>query len=278
MSRFALIYILSALILTSCSGKEPGVDRGYKIIAMSPAIVETVFFLGRGKDIIGTSGHCKYPEEAVWIPVVGGISDINPEFVLKTGPDIVLLMPSQKNISEKLDLLGIKNLIVSQETLDEILDSFVLIGKEIGMEKRAGTVRDSLRNELDKIRCPENGLRALISVGREYGKQVSYIYSSGRTGFLNDIIELLGYSNALETSIPYPKVSAEAIMSLDPDIIIDLIPANPAGDNELLKDWGMFKRSRAYQNGRILIFSGSHTTIPGPRIFDFIKDLKEKGL
>jgi ABC-type hemin transport system substrate-binding protein len=241
--------------------------------------VETLFFLGRGNDIIGTSGHCSYPEEAKTIPVVSGISDLNLEFVIKEKPDAVFLMPSQKNISEKLDMLGIKNTIVPQETLNDILNSFTVIGKEIGIENRSEAVRDSFSMVLMSFKNERKGMKALISVGREYGSGVSYIYSNGRVGFLNDIIELLGYENALETSIPYPKIGTEGIMTVNPDIIIDLVPSDVSlSEDELFGDWAIFSRNSAYLNGKIYIFTGSRTTVPGPRIFDFIKELKEKGL
>jgi len=266
------------LVLSSCSETEAKKTDGLKIIALSPGIVETIFFLGKGENIIGTSGHCGFPEEAKSIPAVAGISDINLEFVLKEKPDVVFLMPSQKNISEKLDLIGVKSVTVPQETIADILNSFVIIGREIGLKKRSETIKDSLESVLNLFHAQEDSSEVLISVGREYGSPVSYIYSSGKTGFLNDVITLLGRVNALNTQIPYPKVGTEAIMTIDPEIIIDLVPETELSEEELLQDWKIFERNKAWKNGRIYIFTGSHTTIPGPRIFDFIKELKEKGL
>jgi len=275
-AHFSLILIL--FILLSCSGTKDGNSDDLKIIALSPGIVETIFFLGKGDNIIGTSGHCSFPEKARSIPVVAGISDLNLEFVLKEKPDIVFLMPSQKNISEKLDLIGIKNITVPQETLADILNSFVVIGEEIGLKKRSETIKDSLDSVLNLFQAQEDSSEVLISVGREYGSPVSHVYSNGKTGFLNDIMILLGHKNALDTSIPYPKVGTEAIMTIDPDIIIDLVPETAQNEEELLRDWETFKMNKAWKESKIHIFIGSHTTIPGPRIFDFIKELKEKGL
>lgn len=271
--------IILVLILISCTAPVIERNKSGKIIGMSPGIVETLFFLGAGDDIIGTSGHCSYPEAAKKIPVVGGISELNYEFVLTAKPDVVFLMPSQDHIAQKLDKFRIKSVTVPQENLKDILNSFVVIGIEIGKEKRASVIKDSLELVLNSYRKPVDRLKVLISVGREYGSRVSYIYSNGRNGFLNDIITLLGHENVLETSIPYPKISTEAIMALNPDIILDMVPDmgknNPSG---LLEDWGFFKNTEAWKNERIYIICGSHTTVPGPRIFDFIKELKEKGL
>jgi len=277
-----LVLLISAvliLFLTGCENKKITQDPGLRVIALSPSLVETVFFLGGGKNIVGASSFCNYPEGAKNIPVVANVSDINLEFAVKLQPDVVLLMPSQKNIAEKLALLNIRTLTVSQESLEDIMNSFLVIGKEIKAEKRASAVYDSLRTVLNSYKKPALGKTVLISAGREYGTGISYIYANGSSGFLNDIISLMGYTNALETTVPYPKIGTETVMTIDPDIIIDLVPSNISLNPEELKnDWSIFHTTKAWNNNRIFIFRGDHTTIPGPRIFDFIKDLNEKGL
>lgn len=278
IKRFTLI-LLSICILSGCSFKKTERTEEFKIFALSPSLVETVFFLGKGDNITGASSFCSYPEKAGSIPVVAGISDLNIEYTLKNKPDIVLLMPSQSDIEIKLLELGIKSQIVDQQSLDNILNSFRIIGDAVGASERSVTVYDSLKTVLDSFRSENNGRKILISVGREYGTEATFIYSSGRKGFLNDIIELLGYSNALDTQIPYPKIGAEAIMKLDPDIILDLASSSvPLSKPELLEDWELYSSSSVWKNGKIIVIKGDHTTIPGPRVFDFIKELKEKGL
>lgn len=273
------LYIFSFIFIAGCSKQENIVSENKRIIALSPSLTETVFFLGAGENLSGVSSFCNFPEKAKNIPVVANVSDINIEYTLKLNPDIVLLMPSQDNIAEKLALLNIRTAVIRQESLDDILNSFVAVGKVTGTDKRAAVVHDSLKIVLDSYRGPANNKKVLISVGREYGTVIPYIYSNGRTGFLNDIISLLGYTNALETTVPYPKIGTETIMALDPDIIIDLAPENiTLSSEELLIDWKITENTRAFKNGNIYIIKGDHTTIPGPRIFDFIKELKEKGL
>ena len=274
-----LLTIISLYILSGCSEKKSNTAGELKIFALSPSLVETVFYLGKGGNITGASSFCLYPEEAKKIPVVANISDLNLEYTLKNKPDLVLLMPSQSDIKKKLSSLGIKSEIVAQETLEDILNSFKIIGDLTGTSKRAETVSDSLRKVLEGYRSENEGGKILISVGREYGTEATYIYSSGRTGFLNDIIELLGYSNALDTSIPYPKISAEAIIKLNPDMILDLASsAVPLSEGEMLDDWKFYNSISAWKNENIIVVKGDHTTIPGQRVFDFIKELKEKGL
>ncbi len=274
-----LMFTFITILLINCEENRTSVTSDLRIIALSPSLVETVFFLGGGKNIVGASSFCNYPKEAKNIPVVANVSDMNLEYAVKLKPDIVLLMPGQENIAAKLNLLNIKTLTVSQEKLDDILNSFTVIGREIGREQRAAAVKDSLRSVLGSYKSPAKNKTVLISAGREYGTGITYIFSTGRTGFLNDIVELLGYSNSLDTPVPYPKIGAETVLTIDPDIIIDLVPSDiSSSPEELLKDWELFRTAKAWKNGSIFILKGDHTTIPGPRIFNLIKELNEKGL
>lgn len=275
--KYLLITIV--LIISGCSNTDTGEKGSRKIIALSPSLAETVFYLGSGNELAGVSSFCGFPEEVKKIPVVANVTDINSELILKIQPDVVFLMPSQKDISEKLKLLNINTLIIAQESLDDILNSFEVIGSELGKAERGKFICDSLTTLTNGYKKPFTGKKILISVGREYGTAVTYIFSNGRKGFLNDIIGLFGYDNALDTDVPFPKISTETIMMLDPDIILDLAPSNAVAPNvDLMKDWSLLENTRAYKNGSIIIIRGDHTTIPGPRIFGFIKELKEKGL
>jgi iron complex transport system substrate-binding protein len=273
-----IAFILPIIFFLGCVKVPDKNNEGIRIIALSPSLVETVFSLGKGNNIVGASTFCDFPEEAKNIPAVANVSDINLEYALKLEPDIVLLMPSQNSIADKLNKLNIKTAVIAQESLNDIINSFEAVGKVIDAEIRGREITDSLRNAVEAYRSTGSGLKVMISVGREYGSEVSYIYSTGRNGFLSDIIGLLGHENVLETKISYPKIGAEAILELDPDIIIDLVQSESRSESELLKDWSLYTNTKAVSKGKIYIFRGEHTTIPGPRIFDLIKELKEKGL
>ncbi len=273
---FAAVFLSVSII--SCVKQNADKSEDIKIFALSPSLAETVFFLGKGGYLKGVSSSCEFPEGVKSIPAVANVSDINLEMTLRINPDIVFIMPSQTHIGLQLDKLNINSVTVSQESLDDILQSFRIVGSHTGASERANAVYDSLRFVLKSYESAPSGKTVLISAGREFGSSVSYIYSVGTSGFLNDIFNLLGYENALNTSIPYPKIGAESIMTLNPDIIVDLVPGSVFQDeSDFLKDWSAYSGIKAHRNNKIYIFKGDHTTIPGPRIFDFLKELKENG-
>jgi ABC-type Fe3+-hydroxamate transport system substrate-binding protein len=84
-------------------------------------------------------------------------------------------------------------------------------------------------------------------------------------------------------------MSAEGILALNPDVIVDLmigevvrLSANTSEDepekkeNELIADWKTLGNSvNAVKTGRIFILTENYATIPGPRTPQFVEKLFE---
>ena len=208
---------------------------------------------------------------------VSSITDLNLELILKLKPDFAFILPSQIKFQEQLLEMDIKCHITDQRSIEKIINSFQMIGKELKLEKRAKTISDSLSNILNSVKSDEiSDKKVLISIGRDHSSNINFIYSTGKDTFLDNIIKLLGYKNALDSSVPYPKISAETIIRLDPDIIIDLLPLTDKKEISQAKNsWNSLPSLSAVKNNKVYLFTSDYTTIPGPRIFKFIQELSD---
>jgi len=65
-----------------------------RIVALSPAINEILFALGKGSEVVGNTTYATYPEAAKKIPKVGGYFSVSLEKILALKPTLVLM---QKN-------------------------------------------------------------------------------------------------------------------------------------------------------------------------------------
>jgi len=67
----------------------------------------------------------------------------------------------------------------------------------------------------------------------------------------------------------YPKLSAEGILSLNPDVIVELVPdaaARKTPPERLRAEWSQLPGLHAVRKVRIEILTGDFLTIPGPRL------------
>jgi len=283
LSKFIAI-LCSVFLLLGCAKKVETpvsqVKEYKKIISRAPSLTETLYFLGAGGKIIGVTNYCNYPEAAAKMTKIGTFLDLNLEMVMQLQPDMVFLIPSCVKAQENLKKLNIETFSVPQDRLAEVISSVRILGQKLGMEERGNFLADSLEKEItlavQSVSKADSGKTVLISTGREFGNGISSLYAGGRNTFFDDILKRIGLKNVLETEMPYPQVSLEAILKLNPDIIIDLIPEldeQKITKEKIIAEWETYPQLKAVQNKRVIVLGGRHISIPGPRLVRLIKEI-----
>jgi iron complex transport system substrate-binding protein len=256
------------------SHAEPAraVDR---IISMSPAATEILFYLSLGDRLAGVTRFCDYPPEAEKIPRVADMLDISLETLLDLAPDLVVLIDLNASLRERIEQLGIRTFILRQETLGELCDSIEALGAVCSVPERGKAAADSIRGALAEAGRLTEGLarpRVAVAVDRDVTDSViRSLYIAGRESFYDEMIRLAGGRNAFETGgVTYPKLSAEGLLALDPDVIIDLVGDHRTGEGaaqeDLLAQWRSLPELKALKEGRICPITGNYALRPGPRV------------
>jgi iron complex transport system substrate-binding protein len=102
------------------------------------------------------------------------------------------------------------------------------------------------------------------------------IYISGRDGFYDDLIRLAGGVNAYDDeTLKFPAISAEGLVRLDPDIIIEMVPdlEGEADRLKLMEIWREKPGVRAVREGNVHILGSDYVVVPGPRFVDLLEDM-----
>ena len=118
----------------------------------------------------------------------------------------------------------------------------------------------------------------MICIGRETSTgDMTGLYIAGRNTFYDEIIKAAGGMNAYrDTTIAYPQLSAEGIIHINPEVIIDLsacMQNDPAKTSELVRHWDRLRPVTAVKTGRVHCLSGTHALHPGPRYVQFLEEL-----
>ncbi|MCU0645138.1 MAG: ABC transporter substrate-binding protein [bacterium] len=196
-------------------------------------------------------------------------------------PDIVIILPELEQVRNFLAELNIKSLTVSNKTVSDILSSIVYLGKEFGREEQAHKISSEIKSKINQIKAEtKKSLRpkVLIIVERSMGTGViEDACVAGRNTFYDELLELAGASNAFkDETIAYPILSAEGIIHLNPDFIIELVPQlerTGLHQSQLIHDWQSLPQIHAVKNNRITVMSQDYAVIPGPRFIQFLETL-----
>jgi iron complex transport system substrate-binding protein len=250
-----------------------------RIVTLAPSVTETLFALGQGPHVVAVTRFCHYPPEVMSLPKVAGFTDINYEAVLRQRPDLVILPVDKLENSEELKRLGLPVMGLDTRDLDGYISTVTALGKATGHSKEAEEIVSNLRGAMEKARVRAEGRRrprVLFSVMRamEGSGVITEITAVGRDGFFNQMLETAGGENIYKGPLPFPTLTKEAIMTLNPEIIVDL--ARDGSGPIARADWLSIGDSvDAVRNGRVVIFTEESDNVPGPRIYMTITKLSE---
>lgn len=244
-------------VATDKSTKEThGSSSPQRIISLSPSTTEVIYGVGAFERVVAVSDYDKFPPEVAKLPKVGGWSNTNLEQVATLKPDLIIMTASQAPlIKDKLDALGVRTLSVPSYTVADALLGIEQIGAATGRDEAARNLVGETRAKLEDVRWKTRELprlRVLCIVDRVPGT-LRGLYTATRGSFIAELIEIAGgESIAPPASNGFGQISKEAVVSLNPDIIFDMLQG---GDGKLVEDvqevWKELANVRAVREGRV---------------------------
>ena len=270
-----------SIVFSGCEKSNPvkeNPSRKYsRIISLAPNITEILYSLDLQNRVVGVTRFCKYPKKAQSKTKVGGYFDLNYEALTLQKPDLVICLPCHKKVHDYCKKFKISMLIVKNAKIQDILDSILSIGKKCQVETRAKILVEKMKKELLSVSLknpiPHPKVLIVVSKTLEKGK-IQKIYAAGSNTFYH---ELLGYAKAKNaysgTRIAYPVISAEGILQMNPDVIIEIASGVKQTKKALEKQWKHFSQLKAVQKKQIHIFSADYASVPGPRCVLLLKDM-----
>lgn len=249
-----------------------------RIVSLAPGITETLYAIGLGEDIAGVTQFCTYPPDTANKPMVAGFRDINLEAIARTKADLVILPDDMAHYRQQIENLGIKVMLFNCRTLTGYLQDVQNLGKWCGTEKAADELVAVFHTYMSQNKNYKKDqkpgvLFALINPD-ECLKPISDLTILGKDGFYDELVMLAGGHNAYLGNVPYPRISKEAIFTINPDIIV--AAAHVCRDvNQLERNWQNLDPARASRNDNLLLLTEDGDTIPGPRSLNTLKKLRE---
>ncbi|MDX9884114.1 helical backbone metal receptor [Thauera sp.] len=144
-----------------------------RIVSLVPSLTELLFDLGLGERVVGRTGFCVHPREALRaVPKVGGTKDVKLERIRELAPTHVLVNMDE-NRRETVDELAafVPHIVVTHpNTPQDNLALFALLGALFGVEDAAARLADDLRAALDEaaaLRATLPDERVLYLIWRE---------------------------------------------------------------------------------------------------------------
>ncbi len=246
-----------------------------RVVSLSPTATEMLYAIGAGPQVIAVDDQSDYPKRAPDTKLSG--FKPNAEAILKYRPDLVVMQNDSNRVAAALRAARVTVILGPAAT--KLNDSYAQI-RELGVAtcRRAGAARTVAKMKAGIA-------RALKSVPTDVRGKSFYhelddtYYSTTSKTFIGQIYGLLGLKNiadAADAAGDYPQLSAEYIISSDPDFIF-LADATCCGQNATTiaarPGWGTLS---AVKNDAVIPVNEDIASRWGPRVVTFLRIVSKR--
>lgn len=242
-------------------------DGPMRIVSLSPPITEALWALGGQDLVVGVSDYCSVQDR----PRLGSGLTPNYEQIAKVAPTLILTEASQATREDELRRLAPTRL-VPWRTLEEAVAGLRTLGELTGRVEAAQRWAARFTNELGGA-PPPNAPRVLFVLGYPSRKleEIWYIRPDSLHG---NLLTAAGGINAVQTPPDGPpKLSLEAMIELDPDMIVVLTKdAGPAANFRAALD--QLPTLQAVRHRRVGMLQAEWAFGTGPRLLELVPKLR----
>ncbi len=244
-----------------------------RIVALAPHIVENLYAIGAGDNIVGTVDYADYPAAAKGIPYWRLLwYSIEKLLVLK--PDIVIAWKSgnQSDDLAQIERLGIKLYLTDPTTITGIADELLMLGKLTGNIKKSEQVVKAFNAKLAAIKAKQQGKSKLTGFYQLWSEPMMTV--SKNTG-ISELIATCQVTNVFANSrTDYPQISIENVIVAKPQIII--IPDEKSATPQPTINWQQWPEIPAVKNKQFLSVNADLLHRFSARMLDGLADMCDK--
>jgi iron complex transport system substrate-binding protein len=248
-------------------------DHPHRVICLIPSVVDVVYSLGAGADVVAISDFTKYPKEALQKPSIGLPLNPSIEAIVALRPDLVL-GSGDLNVLESADSLqrlGIPVFMADPHGIEGIYASIISIGKALNRDAEAAALVARLRARLATVKssvADKPKLRVFMAIWYDP------VMTIGRKAFIGEIIEAAGGRSVTDDiAQEWPEISLESIVSRQPDAILFIKGSKLTAEE--LKTRPGWERVKAVQQGHVY-YVDDRIQYPSPAAFDALEDLAKQ--
>ena len=264
------VYVLLCLFLASYSSFA----TEQRIVALAPHIVEMLFDIGAGENIVGTVEYADYPEAALTIPRVGGYHGIQIEKVLALKPDLVMVWQSGNKVSdiEQMEKMGLNIIYSLPHNIEDVASELRHLGKAIGHEEQAEVVANNYTKKLEKLRQDHANIKPMKVFYQLWPEPMRTI---NKETIINQMIEVCQGQNVFaDNPTAYPQIGIENVIVAQPEIII--YPDEKSAIEQPIIDWLKWPEIPAVKHNRFIHINADLLHRFSTRMLEGIEDMCEK--
>src|SRR5271166_736417 len=197
-------------------------DHPHRVVCLIPNVVDIVYSLGAGADVVAISDFTKYPVEALEKPRIGLPLNPSIETVVALHPDLAIGSGNLNTLefAGHLQRLGIPVFMIDPHGIEGIYVSILSLGAVLNRQADANNLIAHLRKRLEAVKArvaTEPRVRVFMVIWYDP------VMTIGKGAFISELIEAAGGRSVTDdVNQEWPEVSLETLISRQPDALLFL--------------------------------------------------------
>lgn len=258
--------------ITAPGGATVTIDhQPRRIVSLSPSATEMLFAVGAGKQVIAVDDQSNYPSNAPMTKLSGFSPNI--EAIAGYTPDLVVAAEDLGGLVHGVDALKIPILLEpAARTLDDSYLQIKQLGAATGHPAEADSLVTKMRSQVSSFVASVAKPRRQLRV---YHELDSTYYTVTSATFIGQVYKVLGLSNIADAATgaapDYPQLSAEYIVSSNPDLIVLADTKCCHQDLHTVGARPGWSSITAVKSGQVIGVDDDVASRWGPRVVDFLR-------
>jgi iron complex transport system substrate-binding protein len=242
-------------------------QRPERIVSLSPTGTEMLFAVEAGSQVVAVDDFSTFPANAPKTDL--SAYQPNAEAVATYQPDLVVLSNDSENIVARLQALSIPTFLApAATTLDDTYQQIRDLGALTGHRAEAEALATQMRDEITKLVADVPSRTTPLTYYYELDPNYYSVTSKTFIGSLFANAGLQNIADATAGGNDYPQLSAEVIVSANPDLIFladTVCCGQSAGTVAARPGWGGMT---AVTTGGVVALDDDIASRWGPRVVD----------
>ncbi len=247
-----------------------------RIVSLSASATEMLYAIGAGPQVVAVDDYSNYPPQAVALGTALSGFEPNVEAIAGFTPDLVVIGYDPGGLVDQLTALSIPVFIApAAATLDDAYAQIEQFGMLTGHVDTAVALSSQMQADIDSAVAQITMPAEPISFYHELDNTYYSITSNTFIGHIYSLFGLRNIADNAEAGNDYPQLSAEAIVSANPDIIFlaDTKCCEQSAETVMARDgWSDLK---AVSTGRIIELDDDVASRWGPRSVELVIAIRD---
>jgi iron complex transport system substrate-binding protein len=276
MKRLAVTFAVTlSLVLGACGDDTPSTSDAAvprRIVSLSPTATEMLFAIGAGDQVVAVDDQSNYPKRAPKTDL--SAYEPNVEAITAYNPDLVVISGDTKNLTSELGKVSIPVLdSPAAKTLEDTYKELNELGARTGHTSEAKAVVKRMREKIAALTktAPKRSVPLTY-----YHELDNTLFTVTSKTFIGELYARAGLTNVADATDPdgksggYPQLSAEYLVTADPDLVFLADTKCCAQTAETFAARPGFATLKAVARNGVVNLDDDIASRWGPRVVDFL--------